>query len=812
MENPGITEQLIWKQYIERINQIKKETEEKHRSNEESLVLSRQTDTQQEPSNLFIKNEFQNNVLHPPQQNKILVPPQIKSNQQTISPSQFLQNIKKSNQGKLKTPALQKIQPIAQPKAKPLKKEKKVKSELNVSNNLIQASTPAAVSQQINNTQKQDQPIFQQSLNLNLDFTQQLVIKAQNTIKASQAMLQKSEKVLPKVKDVADNIQTTSSKIIRALEQKLQKLSLKNEQADPTYQSVLNEVKIYATQQLQQFEQMEKPFNLQIEQVQYESIFRKLEEQIIALKVKDQDIIDILKFTLSHNEVKTSRVCAIQCNPQYIVCQQDRLIYDNMVVDLKSQNLIQNFEEVYQDAFIMDDQQLLLSADRYAKLVQVKWDGSQYQKVCSGIPFNYGGSGKLASVYMIKRSPFINDPSCLFLSYKRGTIFKLQLNYKQFSQSARTKIYSCGLIKDYQFIDDSRMIVISDKEAALVDYNTQQVIKSIRLINEESFGIPKQFDIHIMPVILQSQIDRNGQNQIVIKDVMQQGYNGHSPLEDGKFIGAIDFQNNRDKYTYILLAQQKLITNFPPPNNFNKPFPPRPRPEFPQQKPRNYQTHQYNTQNRNVEAKGDIDPEELKLNYYQSTASTHNNSTSSIQNLAKQNKNYYEKSVEQGFLVWVNERQKLNPALKYVNFKYQFTNVTKEDFLLNFCHITLSILYIQNGGQVSSEIITIQLRRISRSFDEVGNYLNVLKQYYKKDQKFLKENTKRLTQAQMAFEALVSIRGLNKNDVNRLLKRYGTVQNVILADDYSRFMELDGIGSLKVDRLTTCFRGKFNHY
>jgi hypothetical protein len=40
----------------------------------------------------------------------------------------------------------------------------------------------------------------------------------------------------------------------------------------------------------------------------------------------------------------------------------------------------------------------------------------------------------------------------------------------------------------------------------------------------------------------------------------------------------------------------------------------------------------------------------------------------------------------------------------------------------------------------------------------------VLKQFNKKDQKYLQENTKRFSKADLAVDALVAIRGINKTD------------------------------------------------
>jgi ERCC4-type nuclease len=47
---------------------------------------------------------------------------------------------------------------------------------------------------------------------------------------------------------------------------------------------------------------------------------------------------------------------------------------------------------------------------------------------------------------------------------------------------------------------------------------------------------------------------------------------------------------------------------------------------------------------------------------------------------------------------------------------------------------------------------------------------------------------------EQAVEVLGSIRRINKTDAKNLLANYGSINNVILAEDYGEFMNLDGIG------------------
>ena len=64
---------------------------------------------------------------------------------------------------------------------------------------------------------------------------------------------------------------------------------------------------------------------------------------------------------------------------------------------------------------------------------------------------------------------------------------------------------------------------------------------------------------------------------------------------------------------------------------------------------------------------------------------------------------------------------------------------------------------------------------------------------------------------EQAVEVLSSIRRINKNDAKHLLANYGSLQKVILSDDYEEFLNIEGIGQSKIEAIATCFRGNFNH-
>jgi len=58
-------------------------------------------------------------------------------------------------------------------------------------------------------------------------------------------------------------------------------------------------------------------------------------------------------------------------------------------------------------------------------------------------------------------------------------------------------------------------------------------------------------------------------------------------------------------------------------------------------------------------------------------------------------------------------------------------------------------------------------------------------------------------------EALCSIRKMNTTVSKQLLKRYGSLKEIILMKDYDEILNIDGVGSSKIDALTICFKGPF---
>jgi len=62
---------------------------------------------------------------------------------------------------------------------------------------------------------------------------------------------------------------------------------------------------------------------------------------------------------------------------------------------------------------------------------------------------------------------------------------------------------------------------------------------------------------------------------------------------------------------------------------------------------------------------------------------------------------------------------------------------------------------------------------------------------------------------EQAIEVLGSIKRVNRTDAKNLLANYGSISNVIQAEDYGEFLNIEGIGQSKIDALNTCFKGSF---
>ena len=51
------------------------------------------------------------------------------------------------------------------------------------------------------------------------------------------------------------------------------------------------------------------------------------------------------------------------------------------------------------------------------------------------------------------------------------------------------------------------------------------------------------------------------------------------------------------------------------------------------------------------------------------------------------------------------------------------------------------------------------------------------------------------------------MRRLNNKDADALLSNYGSLKDIILAEDYREFANINGISDAKIESLTACFKG-----
>ena len=58
-------------------------------------------------------------------------------------------------------------------------------------------------------------------------------------------------------------------------------------------------------------------------------------------------------------------------------------------------------------------------------------------------------------------------------------------------------------------------------------------------------------------------------------------------------------------------------------------------------------------------------------------------------------------------------------------------------------------------------------------------------------------------------ETIANIKGMNKTNAAALVGTYGSIKDIVLADDYNEFLHIDGIGKGRIGSLLQAFRGDF---
>ena len=72
--------------------------------------------------------------------------------------------------------------------------------------------------------------------------------------------------------------------------------------------------------------------------------------------------------------------------------------------------------------------------------------------------------------------------------------------------------------------------------------------------------------------------------------------------------------------------------------------------------------------------------------------------------------------------------------------------------------------------------------------------MRTLKQYENRAKTTLEGKSQAETPAARAVELLSSVRTVNQKDASKLLETYGSLNDVICTEDYTDFLNLDGIG------------------
>ena len=93
------------------------------------------------------------------------------------------------------------------------------------------------------------------------------------------------------------------------------------------------------------------------------------------------------------------------------------------------------------------------------------------------------------------------------------------------------------------------------------------------------------------------------------------------------------------------------------------------------------------------------------------------------------------------------------------------------------------------------------------SSQEAAQYIRTLKAYENKGKNNLTGLSKATTVREQAVEALSSVRTIQKRDADRLLDRYGSIEDIITEPDYRAFEQLNNLSRTKTTVLTQTFKG-----
>ena len=84
--------------------------------------------------------------------------------------------------------------------------------------------------------------------------------------------------------------------------------------------------------------------------------------------------------------------------------------------------------------------------------------------------------------------------------------------------------------------------------------------------------------------------------------------------------------------------------------------------------------------------------------------------------------------------------------------------------------------------------------------------MKTLKAYENRTKTSLQGRSQAENPSAKAVELLSSVRRINNKDATRLLAAYGSLTDVICAEDYDEFMNIEGIAQAKIESLKACFK------
>ncbi|KEJ83140.1 hypothetical protein OXYTRIMIC_525 [Oxytricha trifallax] len=396
-------------------------------------------------------------------------------------------------------------------------------------------------------------------------------------MRTAENLRSKATKVLPKIEEIVKDVSDKVQIILKTLEQKNQRTKK---------QEVKEETMIFIQEKCYQIEQMdnqlqqytnlinpivetkiskskyESQLNIEISQLEmfkfdshkYEKVYKYIDDYTLAIKRMDEEIIDIVQVVNENNSFHLQKVYQMEI-PQYFVIHGDRVVTDQKCFDLKTNQIIFNFETGSIDAFSLTDEFLIIAYTLYAKIVVYKWQNDTYEPYSKGSILNYGGQMKNEFFFRFRKNPYLEDDMIFYAQYRKS-IYMITLNIEKISQSKAQKLNSQHEIADYNFINAFLMACISDTEITLIDYIQAKTVGVIKFQPNLCCIVPNQFNMSNMPIYIAN--SQSAYNELIVQDILSQGFKGKARLDGNKVplskIRVVNFENS--EFTHVLILDE----------------------------------------------------------------------------------------------------------------------------------------------------------------------------------------------------------------------------------------------------------------